>query len=382
MSLASRVLRLTRSTFFWGSVLAALFFYTLYAIYSANRKVRDRIQPPQQSTAPAAPKPLVPPSQPLYAQVGSGIIDIVLPAPVEKEPQVVPKIPQTVRDAMLTPPVSMSLFPIKLTPVPAQTVPPDYYLPSFRLIRCKLANAVESGSGESPLIGYVLEDQFNIDAQGISRLVIPAGLEIHGTAGPPVRDRITSSGKWTFVWRTTDLQNAHELPVQALALNRDFDPETGIYGLSDGGPGIAGTRIDNTNDKEIKSLALAFISATTRAFKSSIETLNPLTNQLVSTSRSTKGNALLEGAAASVDEAQKQIERIRGRLELDGFYVAVLPGAEFYLYTKEPIDLRLVIAPGQVPRSNAPTGPAGLDPAALLTRFPAATAATRPLTPP
>ena len=376
MSLVSRALRLTRSTVFWGVVLVTLFSYTLWSIFSANRQARARIEPaPAKSAAPADKTPLVAGTAPLYAKVGAGIIDIVLPSPAETESKEVPKIPQKVRDAMLTPPVSMSLFPFKPAPVSEKPVPPDYYLPSFRMIHCKLANAVETGSGESPLIGYVLEDQYNIDAHGVSRLVIPAGLEIHGTAGPSLRDRITSTGKWTFVWRTTDPKNAHELPVQALALNRDYDAETGIYGLSDGGPGIAGTRIDGTNEKEIKSLALAFVSATTRAFKSSIETLNPLTNQTVSTSNNSKSNALLEGAAATMDEAQKQVERIRARLELDGFYVAVLPGAEFYLYTKEPIDLRQVIGPGQVPKTSAPTLP---DPAALLARSPAVARSSSP----
>jgi hypothetical protein len=126
------------------------------------------------------------------------------------------------------------------------------------------------------------------------------------------------------------------------------------------------------NKAKVKSLALAFVSATTRALKSSIEMLNPLTNQVVSSSKNSKGNAFLEGAAATVDEAQKQVERIRARLELDGYYVAVLPGAEFYLYTKEPIDLRHVISPGQVTKSGSP---ALTDPTALLPRSP--TVATR-----
>jgi hypothetical protein len=368
VSFISRTLRLTRSTLFWGVVLVVLFSYTLWGIFSANRKTRERIEPtPSKAAALAENAPLLSPSKPLYAQVGSGIIDIVLPQPTESPSKEPPKIPQKVRDAMLTPPVSMSLFPYMPAPVAAKPASADFYLPSFRMIHCKLANAVETGSTESPLIGYVLEDQYNIDAQGVSRLVIPAGLEIHGTAGPAMRDRITSTGKWTFVWRTTDTHNAQELAVQALALNRDFDPETGIYGLTDGGPGIAGTRIDGTNEKEIKSLALAFVSATTRALKSSIEMLNPLTNQVVSSSKNSKGNAFLEGAAATVDEAQKQVERIRARLELDGYYVAVLPGAEFYLYTKEPIDLRHVIGPGQVTKSGSPTL---TDPTALLPRSP------------
>jgi hypothetical protein len=357
MSFRTSALRLARSTKFIAVVLCIACAYTAFAIYSANRKSRSRIEPtkPTASAQAAKPAPLAS-ERPVLSQIGTGIVNIVLPETPEPTTKEAPVIPKKIRDQMLTPPVSMSLFPIKPTaPAAPSPTAPDYYLPTFRMIRCKLANAVETGSGESPLIGYVLEDQVNIDAHGISRVVIPAGVEVHGTAGPAMRERITSAGSWTFVWRTTDTTNARELRVNAVALNRDRNEETGIYGISDGGPGIAGTRIDAVNDKEIRSLALAFVSATTRALKSTVENLNPLTNQVVSTAKNSYSNAVLEGAASTLDEAQKQAEKIRARLEQDGFYVAVLPGSEFYLYTKEPIDLRRATGPGTtIPAGSLP----------------------------
>jgi hypothetical protein len=349
MSLRNRVLSLVRSTKVVAVLLLIGASAAVYWIIGVNAKERARIEPPRSAAAANRPEQsALAAAQPVLSRVGGGIVNLVLPDAPEPEQKGPPVIPQKIRDQMLTPPVAISLFPFKPAPVAEKKTPPDYYLPTFRLIRCKLANAVETGSGESPLIAYVMEDQLNIDSNGVSRVVIPAGVEVHGIAGPAMRERITSSGSWTFVWRTTGPSNARELRVAAVALNRDRDEATGIFGSSDGAPGIAGTRIDAVNDKEIRSLALAFISATTRALKTTTETLNPLTNQVVSSAKSSFGNAGLEGTAAAFDEAQKQTERIRARLELDGFYVAVLPGAEFYLYTKEPIDLRRAAGPGSL----------------------------------
>ena len=62
--------------------------------------------------------------------------------------------------------------------------------------------------------------------------------------------------------------------------------------------------------------------------------------------KATIGNALLEGGAAGTDRIAQMVDDIRKQVDEKGYYVAVLPGKEFYLYTKEPIDLRYIRRPG------------------------------------
>ena len=154
-----------------------------------------------------------------------------------------PPLSESVRKTLVGEPGPISLFPNAAAPPPAPpaALPPTRYLPSFRLIRCMLITAPQTGEIETPLIGVVLENQYNIDADGRSQLVIPAGI-----------DRVT-----------------------------------------------------------------------------------------------------------------KMLDDIRTQIEQKGYYVAVLPGKEFYLYNKVPIDLRLARRPGPLSAGSTPTSAAALLPAGL-----------------
>jgi hypothetical protein len=75
-------------------------------------------------------------------------------------------------------------------------------------------------------------------------------------------------------------------------------------------------------------------------------------------------------------------DRLWGKAILHSVYLvnrspaAALGGiAPLQFRTKEPIDLRQVIGPGQVPKTSAPTLP---DPAALLARYPAVARSSSP----
>ena len=231
---------------------------------------------------------------------------------------------------------------------PPPLAPPTYYLPSFRLIRCELIGGPETGSIETPLIGVVLDNQYNIDADGVTRLVVPAGVEVHGTGkSSPSRDRIDGNGKWTLVWRTNDGNNAMELSVSGIALNRDYDDAKHAYGDAEKSPGIAGRHFGSLGDQAIQEALLASVAAVTRSVKSYTSVLNPLTSQVVNEPKATIGNALLEGGAAGTDRIADMIDAIRKQIDEKGYYVAVLPGKEFYLYTKEPIDLRKARRPAE-----------------------------------
>lgn len=147
--------------------------------------------------------------------------------------------------------------------------------------------------------------------------------------------------------------------MNALALNRDYDPTSRIYGDAEKSPGILGRRFESGAEKLIQSALLASAAALTRDLKSYTSVLNPLTSQVVNQIRPTVGNALLEAGAAGTGVIAEQLDAIRKEIDEKGYYVAVLPGKEFYLYTKEPIDLRKARRPqtsGQVVKPVA--GPA------------------------
>jgi len=328
-------------------VLAGVTVLKIYHASSSRRESEAALAEPGGPQKPAGPAPLgeakETPPKTVTEEFGQTFSNFVLPQGTgPKKPEGPPPVPEEVRRKFVNPATPISLYPPEPAPrKPASPVPPTYYLPSFRTIRCELIAGPETGAIETPLIGVVLENQYEIDPDGVTRVVIPAGVEVHGVGKTaPMRDRIDGKGKWTFVWRTRDENNAMELSVEALALNRDFDERAKTYGDSEKSPGIVGQRIESGADKVIEEALLASASAITRDLKSYTSVLNPLTSQVVNEQQPTVGNALLEGGAAGADSIAQKLDDIRKQIDDKGYYVAVLPGKEFYLYTKEPIDLR------------------------------------------
>lgn len=355
MSLLGKLTRPFRTLWLPAVLLVALGCVTAVRIYfaSGSRRKADELltnQKPQPAPVSKSAAGKAGPSEPVTAHFGETFSNFVLPPelPKKEEAKRPPPIPEDVRKLFVNQPTAISLFPVK--PEPARTppiAPPTYFLPSFRLIRCELIGGPETGNIETPLIGIVLDNQYNIDADGVTRLVIPAGVEVHGTGKPaPSRDRIDGNGKWTLVWRTDDASNGDELTIAALALNRDYDDAKHVYGDTEKSPGIVGKRFESLGDQAIQEALLASVAAITRSVKSYTSILNPLTSQVVNEPKATIGNALLEGGAAGTDRIAQMVDDIRKQVDEKGYYVAVLPGKEFYLYTKEPIDLRNVRRPG------------------------------------
>ena len=355
----------------WVSVLLVVILgaATAVRIYYASSARRQADEPAAKPAGEAKPTPkagtakdAVP--EPVTMDFGEQFANFALPpeSPGKNEPRRPPPIPDEIKRRFVNQPTSISLFaplaaPAKALPLP----PPSYYLPSFRLIRCELIGGPETGSIETPLIGVVLDNQYNIDADGVTRLVVPAGVEVHGTGkSSPSRDRIDGNGKWTFVWRTNDGDNAMELSVNGIALNRDYDEAKRVYGDTEKSPGISGRRFGSLGDQAIQEALLASVAAITRSVQSDTSILNPLTSQVVNVPKATIGNALLQGGAAGTDRIADMIDAIRKQVDEKGYYVAVLPGKEFYLYTKEPIDLRKARRPGD-PDSGAKSASVGKD---------------------
>ena len=237
--------------------------------------------------------------------------------------------PEPVKRVRRVPP-KPAILPISLfAETPSAEAKPlsKYYAPYGRLIPCELIVTVDSSSIQTPIIGLVTDDVYFG-----GRLLIPAGTEIHGQAQTDrTRERIASSGGWTFVW-----QDGRELRVSGIALDREFDPATRAagsdsgWGITDGSAGLRGRVLKSDDMAEIKLFAATFLSGAASAFTQNQQTL--LGTQILPTAQ----NAGLTGAQTVL---QAYAQQILNSIQRDGFYVRVPAGKQFYLYVTQTIDI-------------------------------------------
>jgi len=208
----------------------------------------------------------------------------------------------------------------------------EIYAPYGRLVPCELIVTVESNSINTPIIGLVTE---NVVHAG--KVIIPAGAEVHGRASESrTRDRIAATGTWNFVWRTQDRLNGTELTLQGIALDRDYDFNTGQWGLRDGSAGLKGYLIESDSWNEVKLFAATFLAAATQGMKEYDDFITD-TGSSVQIAESSAGNAALDGATAVMAE---YAEQIRETIQRDGYYIRVPTGKQFYVYVTQTIDAR------------------------------------------
>jgi hypothetical protein len=208
----------------------------------------------------------------------------------------------------------------------------ENYAPFGRLVPCELTITVESNSISTPIIGLVTEDVVHA-----GRVIIPAGAEVHGKASEGrSRDRIEATGTWNFVWRTQNFLNGTELTLEGIALDREIDFNTGLWGLRDGSAGLKGYLIKSDNWNEIKLFAATFLAAATQGIKDYDEFITE-TGSTVQLAKSTASNAALDGTTAILEEYAQQI---REAILQDGFYIRIPTGKQFYVYVTQTIDAR------------------------------------------
>jgi hypothetical protein len=223
-------------------------------------------------------------------------------------------------------PLKLEILPISLfaeTPAAATGEKPlsKNYAPYGRLIPCELIVTVDSSSAQTPIIGLVTEDIYFG-----GRLLIPAGTEVHGKAQTDrTRERIASSGGWTFVW-----QDGREMRVSGLALDREFDPDGTGWGITDGSAGLRGQVLKTDDMAEIKLFAASFLSSAASAFTENQQTV--LGTEVLPTAQ----NAGLEGVQGVL---QAYAQQIYDSIQRDGFYVRVAAGKQFYLYLTQTLDV-------------------------------------------
>jgi hypothetical protein len=227
---------------------------------------------------------------------------------------------------------SPAALPISLFAGSASVDSPELsktYAPYGRMIPCETVVTIESSRLDTPVIGLVTEDVWHD-----GRLIIPAGAEVHGRASlDRSRERIAVAGRWVVVWRDGSSLNGTELVLSGIALDRQRDDTTGVFGMRDGSAGLVGQLIRSDNWQEIKLFASTFLAGMASGLQEMRNQATVFGNVPVPVASGK--NAALQGTADVLNLYAKQIQDVIAR---DGFYVRVPAGKQFYLYVTETVD--------------------------------------------
>lgn len=205
------------------------------------------------------------------------------------------------------------------------------YAPYGRLIPCETVITIESSKLDTPVIGLVTEDVWHD-----GRLIIPAGVEVHGRASlDRARERVAVSGKWVVVWRDGSPLNGTELVLNGIALDRVKNDATGEFGLRDGSAGLLGTLVKTDDWQEIKLFASTFLAGFAGGLQE-LRNQGGVLGDLAQVPVASGRNAALQGTADVLNAYARQIQDAIAR---DGFYVRVPAGKQFYLYVTETVDV-------------------------------------------
>ncbi len=264
-------------------------------------------EPVAGGIVPFRPAPAVVVQQaPTNATAGNGKT-----APTKAEPK-----PRKVRYASLL--ASYEAPPARTERV--EPPAPERFIPFGTLLKCKLVNTIDSANLETPVIALLLEDLWQN-----GKKVIPANTLVHGTArSGRMRDRVTASGAWRFVW-----QDGRELVFNGVALDREYDQDIEGYGITDGSAGIRGRLLATDELQELKMLASAALSGFARG------TQDRTQNALGTTITGSVSNGVREGVGDVFDLYAK---RTLKDIEENGYFVRVAAGKEFYVYVLESVD--------------------------------------------
>jgi hypothetical protein len=197
---------------------------------------------------------------------------------------------------------------------------PERFIPFGTLLKCKLVNTIDSANLETPVIALLLEDVWQN-----GKKVIPANTLVHGTArAGRMRDRVTASGAWHFVW-----QDGREMVFNGVALDREYEQDIDGYGITDGSGGIRGRLMATDDLQELKMLASAALSGFARG------TQDRTQNALGTTITGSVSSGVREGVGEVFDLYAK---RTLKDIEENGYFVRVAAGKEFYVYVLESVD--------------------------------------------
>jgi|GEM_PF-3921995 len=222
------------------------------------------------------------------------------------------------------PPIPQTIFAKKETDPQIA----DEFLPFGQLIKCQLANTIESTNLDTPIFGYVIEDIYGPGGN----LIIPAGTEVHGEAlKSSSRDRIGAQTKFILVF----IKTGKELKLTASVL--DHAPSRNSsekWAETDGSGGLRGYQIKFDKYAEAKAILGSALAAGATAFPEQINQMGPF-GTMTSMSKGGWQSALSEGIGAGTDiYARRLLDAMK---EL--YYVRIDAGTYFYLYSRQTISL-------------------------------------------
>lgn len=205
----------------------------------------------------------------------------------------------------------------------------DEFLPFGQLIKCQLANTIESTNLDTPIFGYIIEDVYGPGGN----LIIPAGTEVHGEAlKSSSRDRIGAQNKFVLVF----IESGKELKIAASVL--DYAPSrisSDKWAETDGSGGLRGYQIKFDKYAEAKAILGSALAAGAKAFPDQINQIGPF-GTVTSMSQGGWQSAISEGIGAGADI---YAQRLLGAMNKELSYVRVDAGTYFYLYVRQTISL-------------------------------------------
>ena len=207
----------------------------------------------------------------------------------------------------------------------------ERYAPFGRLVHCKLVNTLESNVEGTPLIAIVIEDLWWTNSNGVKKLIIPAGTELHGKVSGNVRNRLTSSGNFIFVWQLGSGKVGMELQVQGRVLEKSTQPGDPSKGaITDMAAGLPGRIMNNGQLNEMLQYTMAFVNGLSTGFQNNTTYSNGF-NIIQEKNGSTK-NAI---ASAFEQLSSVALENLSEKINKESYYIRVAAGTEFYLYIEQ-----------------------------------------------
>jgi hypothetical protein len=243
-------------------------------------------------------------------------------------------------------------------PTPEEPAPGDY-APSFRMVRCKLVNTVDSSNISSPIIGLVTDD-----LMWGGHVIIPRCSEVHGTAQvDKSRERISAEGAWTFtLYDAANPGLGRELVVKGIALDREDDPEfkrllvgaaaidtvAKTWGITDASSGLRGVVIRSNNASQLSLFVACFISGIAQSVQGSVTNIfgQTVPSPNVNGVGGVSGAIINPGAQGVQAVLDRYAQMLMDSIERDGFFIRVPAAKLFYVYIEEPIDTSKATAGG------------------------------------
>ena len=307
-----------RTALFVVIFLSFLFFFKLWKERQGNQSISTNVSVEAATPAPAS-----------ESKGYSFKTNIPEPASRRERKSEEPVISRVLTSAAAhteepPPPIPQTIFAKKESD-PAVS---DEFLPYGQLVKCQLANTIESTNLDTPIYGTVIEDIYGPGGH----LIIPAGTEIHGDAlKSSSRDRIGAQRKFVLVF----IESGKELKIAASVL--DHAPNLNSpdkWTETDGSGGLRGYQIKLDKYAEAKAILGSMLAAGATAFPEQINQMGPFGN-MTSLSKGGWQTAASEGVGAGADiYARRLLEAMK---EL--YYVRVDAGTYFYLYVRQTISL-------------------------------------------